>query len=33
MVIITHDDDVAAQCDRIITLSDGKLIKDEMTGL
>ena len=30
MIIITHDLDIARQCDRIITLSDGKIVKDEM---
>lgn len=33
MIIITHDEGIARQCDRIITLSDGKIIKDEMTGV
>ena len=32
MIIITHDENIALQCDRILTLSDGKIIKDEMTG-
>ena len=32
MIIITHDLDIARQCDRIITLSDGKIVKDEMNG-
>ena len=32
MLIITHDESIACQCDRIITISDGKIIKDEMTG-
>ena len=32
MIIITHDESIAKQCDRIITLSDGKIIRDELTG-
>ena len=32
MIIITHDNSIAKQCDRIITLSDGKIIGDELTG-
>ena len=32
MIIITHDESIARQCDRIMTISDGKIIKDEMTG-
>ena len=32
MIIITHDEGIAQQCDRIITLSDGKIIKDKKTG-
>lgn len=32
MLIITHDENVALQCDRIITLSDGKIISDRLTG-
>ena len=32
MIIITHDDSIALQCDRIITISDGKIIKDELTS-
>lgn len=32
MLIITHDENVALQCDRIITLSDGKIISDKLTG-
>lgn len=31
MIIITHDESIAQQCDRIITMSDGRIIKDEMT--
>ena len=32
MIIITHDENVALQCDRVITLADGKIIRDVMTG-
>lgn len=28
MIIITHDEKIALQCDRIITLSDGKIVSD-----
>ena len=31
MIIITHDEGIAQQCDRIITMSDGKIVKDELT--
>lgn len=30
MIVITHDENVALQCDRIITLADGKIIGDEV---
>ncbi|MBE6862100.1 MAG: ABC transporter ATP-binding protein [Ruminococcus sp.] len=33
MLIITHDESIALQCDRIITLTDGKIISDELTGI
>lgn len=33
MIIITHDENIALQCDRIITLADGKIVDDVMTGL
>lgn len=29
LVMITHDENIAKQADRIITISDGKIIKDE----
>ena len=29
ILIITHDENIAEQCDRIIVLSDGKIISDE----
>ena len=32
MLIITHDENVALQCDRILTLSDGRIISDQLTG-
>ncbi len=32
MLIITHDENIALQCDRIMTLTDGKIIRDELTG-
>ncbi len=30
MIIVTHDEDIALSCDRIIELSDGKIIRDEV---
>lgn len=30
MLIITHDESIALQCDRIITLTDGKIVRDTM---
>ncbi len=32
MLIITHDENVALKCDRILTISDGRIINDAMTG-
>ncbi len=32
MLIITHNEDIALQCDRIITISDGHIIGDALTG-
>lgn len=32
MLIITHDENIALQCDRIIALSDGKIVSDKPTG-
>ena len=29
ILIITHDENIAEQCDRIIVLSDGRIISDE----
>jgi putative ABC transport system ATP-binding protein len=31
LLIITHDEKIALQADRVITVSDGKIIKDEVT--
>jgi putative ABC transport system ATP-binding protein len=30
LVIATHDTDVAARADRIVTLEDGKVVSDEV---
>ena len=32
ILIITHDETIAEQCDRIIVLRDGKIISDELNG-
>ena len=32
MLVITHDENIALQADRIITLEDGKIIRDEVSG-
>lgn len=32
MIIITHDENIALQCDRIIVLTDGKIVSDTLTG-
>ena len=29
IIIITHDENIARQCDRIIVLNDGRIISDE----
>lgn len=29
VIVITHDPDIAAQCGRVVTVSDGEIIKDE----
>ncbi|MBP0970960.1 MAG: ABC transporter ATP-binding protein [Oscillospiraceae bacterium] len=31
MLIITHDENIALQCDRILTLADGKIVSDTLT--
>lgn len=33
MLIITHDENIALKCDRIITISDGKITDDKLTGM
>ena len=33
VVLITHDNEIAAIADRVITIKDGKIIKDEVKGL
>ena len=30
MVVITHDEDIAIQADRVIALADGRIVKDEV---
>lgn len=32
MLIITHDENIALQCDRILTISDGRIVSDALTG-
>ena len=32
VIVITHDEKIALEADRIITIEDGKIIKDERTG-
>ncbi len=32
VIVITHDPDIARQADRVITIEDGKLIRDEKLG-
>lgn len=32
LVVITHDENIALEADRIITIQDGKIVKDEMNG-
>ncbi len=30
MILITHDENIALQADRIITISDGRILRDEV---
>ena len=30
LIVITHDEKIALQADRILTISDGKIIRDEV---
>lgn len=32
VIVITHDEKIALEADRVITIDDGKIIKDESTG-
>ena len=32
VIVITHDEKIALEADRIITIDDGKIIKDEKNG-
>ena len=29
LIIVTHDENIALQADRIITITDGRIVKDE----
>ncbi len=33
MIIITHDENIALQCDRIITIADGRIVDDKLNGI
>ena len=33
LILITHDEKIALQADRIITISDGRIIRDEVIRL
>lgn len=33
LILITHDENIALQADRIITISDGRMIRDEVIRL
>ena len=33
MIIITHDENIALQCDRIITISDGQIVGDKINDI
>ena len=30
MLVITHDEDIALQADRILSLEDGRIVRDEV---
>lgn len=32
LIVITHDENIALQADRIIAIEDGKIVRDEVTG-
>ena len=32
LILVTHDENIALQADRIITLADGRVIRDERQG-
>jgi putative ABC transport system ATP-binding protein len=32
IVMVTHDPDIAAQCERVIHIRDGKILSDERNG-
>ncbi len=32
LIVITHDESIALQADRVIAIEDGKIIRDEVTG-
>ena len=32
LIVVTHDENIALQADRIITIGDGKVIRDERQG-
>lgn len=32
LIVVTHDDELAARCDRQITIRDGKVVKDSAVG-
>lgn len=33
LIIITHDTALAARCDRVVTLADGRIVSDERVGI
>ena len=33
LILITHDENIALQADRIITISDGRILRDEVIRL